>query len=72
MKQLKSECLREDYNPGFEDQGEIWTATGTVEFLGFLLVLIITVDSKEKKIVKVELDLNHYITNENNKDGKVV
>ncbi len=71
MKQLRSEYLREHDNPGFEDQGEIWTATGTVRFLGFLLVLIITVDSKEKKIVKVELDLSHYIANENNKDGNV-
>lgn len=54
IKVLRKELAR------LEEQDDVWTANGTVQFGEIKLLLIITVDSKQRKIVGVELDFNDY------------
>ena len=47
-----------------EEKWEVWTGKGSVKYGDIRLDLIITVNSKLKKIEKVALDLNEYYLND--------
>jgi metal-responsive CopG/Arc/MetJ family transcriptional regulator len=61
IKQQREEVkvLRKELARLKEQKEDIWTANGTVHFGDTKLLLIITVDSKQRRIVDVALDLNN-------------
>lgn len=54
---------REEINKFEEAKGEIWTGNGSVKVGEIQLALLITVNSKLKKIEKVALDLHEFYLN---------
>jgi hypothetical protein len=54
----KSEKLNEE-----GQEGDIWTDSAVLRFAGFELVVMITVNSNQKKIERLELDIEKYFTN---------
>lgn len=54
----KSEKLKEE-----RQEGDIWTDNAVLKFDGFELLVTITVNYKQKKIERLELDIEKYFTN---------
>ena len=54
----KGEKLKEG-----QQEGDIWTDSAVLRFAGFELLVTITINSKQKKIEHLELDIEKYFTN---------
>jgi hypothetical protein len=50
------ESLQNEPAKSKEEEGQVWTATGILEMVGNQIPLLITVNSKERKIENVEID----------------
>jgi hypothetical protein len=61
IKQQREEvkALREDLARLKDQEEDVWIANGTIQLGEIKILLIITVDSKQRKIVDIELDFSN-------------